>query len=253
FSMCRDFRSDSDLENLDADCDVYNEDTAVRPLPAISEELQEEVISEEVKEDAKEEPKDTDLLAIIQELPSDTAIEVFFDATLTKGVKPWGMTYESADKNLLLVSSVNESGTAVADWNASCSNNQKLKVSDRILGVNGHAGSADVLRKMITDSSGKVVLSIRRAVLRELTFNKNGKSVGLELNYVPNLSRTLMIIGIKDGGAIKALNDTATPETLVQIGSHIIRVNDSSDVVADEMLKSLRENEEVTLVLATWP
>merc|ERR1712217_515735 len=132
-----------------------------------------------------------------------------------------------------------QDNTVVNIYNASASDDKKIKMGDFIVSVNGMTGASASMSGVLKQSQNLQV-RIQRPMKFAVTCAKQGDTVGLDLKFGPS-GNTLPIEGIKDG-AVKS----RAPEILP--GDRIVGVNGVTGT-SSTLMKAMQDNDPLELEL----
>lgn len=142
-----------------------------------------------------------------------------------------GLEFSKADTGVLTVSGIVESGPA-ADWNKSCEPDKDVRLYDRVVSVNGKAGTAmDLLTAMKVDPHSEIQLCIERPEIKEVHVAKKGRELGL-VPFVSTANRLhsgLVISMVKEDALVRG----------VKPHDRIVEVNGRT-LPPSELLESVR-------------
>mmetsp|Transcript_82035 Transcript_82035/g.230143 ORF Transcript_82035/g.230143 Transcript_82035/m.230143 type:complete len:252 (+) Transcript_82035:65-820(+) len=157
-----------------------------------------------------------------------------------------GLKLEVFDKRAAFITEVEADG-AVAKYNASATEQHRIRPGDYIVASNGvlgksDAGKEDIPESLLSSASGRSEIIVRRAKTLSVQFEKNGLPLGLMLKY-GKLGNSILITFIDDAGAVKSSRVDVRP------GDRILAVNGKCGSV-EEQLTELRRNAKLELRLS---
>eukprot|EP00438_Fugacium_kawagutii_P009754 Skav213429 [mRNA] locus=scaffold632:30203:37660:- [translate_table: standard] len=165
-----------------------------------------------------------------------------FTVTIKKQNGQAGLVFSKADTGVLTVSEILEP-SSVADWNSSCEPDKDVRIYDRVVSVNGKAGTAmDLLAAMKVEGHSEIQLCIERPEIKEVHVAKQGRELGLVL-FVSTANRLhsgLVISMVKDDALVSG----------VKPHDRIIEVNGRT-LPPSELLESVR-GDELTLKICCY-
>mmetsp|Transcript_26163 Transcript_26163/g.62385 ORF Transcript_26163/g.62385 Transcript_26163/m.62385 type:complete len:208 (+) Transcript_26163:46-669(+) len=164
-----------------------------------------------------------------------------FEVTVRKLNGQAGLEFSKADTGVLTVSGIAQPGP-VADWNNSCRPGEDVRLYDRVIKVNGKAGTAlDLLSAMKADQE-VFHLIIERPEIKEVQVSKQGRELGLVL-FVSTANR------LHSGLVISVVKDDAIVSG-VKPHDRIIQVNGRT-LPPSELLEGVRA-EELTMKVCCY-
>eukprot|EP00933_Yihiella_yeosuensis_P009043 TRINITY_DN114826_c0_g1_i1.p1 TRINITY_DN114826_c0_g1~~TRINITY_DN114826_c0_g1_i1.p1 ORF type:complete len:256 (-),score=34.91 TRINITY_DN114826_c0_g1_i1:61-750(-) len=151
---------------------------------------------------------------------TDFASPLVFEVDLCK-TDGLGATFDATDPDFLIVAELGAG--LLQQWNATRSNNHKVRVHDRITQVNGTDDtSCQLLYRLGPVDGKKLCLTIQRPQTKEIYFRK---PVDLGITLSPcNRTCSLVITSICDGGPIEQWN-YRHPKMAVVKDDRIVAVN----------------------------
>mmetsp|Transcript_3875 Transcript_3875/g.11198 ORF Transcript_3875/g.11198 Transcript_3875/m.11198 type:complete len:232 (-) Transcript_3875:40-735(-) len=188
---------------------------------------------------------------IAGDFPEDTFAEDgprSFTATLEKPDEdtPLGLQMDLTDNALIYVFGLRTGVTPVNAYNDKAPEGEKIRSGDYITKVNGVAGDAKGLMTGEIKKSRSVQIEVRRPVRFEATISKDGKQLGLELNYAER-GQMLVIDEIVDGAAKEW--GAAHPSMPMAKGDRILSVNGKTGV-SKELLEMICKNNPIVLEMS---
>lgn len=158
---------------------------------------------------------------------------------------PLGLHLDLSDPALIHVSGVRAGSTPVSAYNAAAPEGLKMQAGDYIMSVNGVSGDAAKMTEAI-QASVSLELELRRPFVFQCVINKDGKPLGLELNYAT--SGQSLVIDVIDQGAAMDWG-AANPALALRKGDRILAINGKRGV-AVELLKLMVGSNPVTFELS---
>eukprot|EP00933_Yihiella_yeosuensis_P014809 TRINITY_DN13117_c0_g4_i1.p1 TRINITY_DN13117_c0_g4~~TRINITY_DN13117_c0_g4_i1.p1 ORF type:complete len:248 (+),score=36.80 TRINITY_DN13117_c0_g4_i1:113-856(+) len=154
-----------------------------------------------------------------------------------KGVS--GLNFDFLDEEVCIISNVfrGSSATPASTWNANCPPNLMLRRMDRILQVNGIAGSGERLIYELENATGAVNLSVKRPKDSEIQVTTGGKHFGLKLK-ISNAYPGMLVQSVTQDSVIDDFN-SRNRELAVTKGDRIMAVHGSID--SQDMKQRLKE------------
>mmetsp|Transcript_118441 Transcript_118441/g.281169 ORF Transcript_118441/g.281169 Transcript_118441/m.281169 type:complete len:232 (-) Transcript_118441:175-870(-) len=154
-----------------------------------------------------------------------------FTVILRQKDGPHGLQIDGTDPDCALVRAIKDG--AVAEWNKITMEN-RVKVFDRIVEVNGTKGQAPDLVKALAADSESTSITIQRPSERQVKLQKPGE-IGVILNYKKVGSAAPWISNI-NAGLLSQWNQER-PEHAVQTHDRIVAVNGAKGAPEELMLK----------------
>lgn len=227
-----------------ADAGVAGEDQKLTFVPITAD------TAKELNEDLPEQK----LPASVRVLGEDGQFEVRLDKR-SSGSYGFSLEYDFKDsvhadaKDPCLLLSLH--GGAAQQWNTTCPE-QRLKVGDRIVAVNGTSGASQAIFDVIKDTQ-EATLTIQRPKELKVPI-KNCRALGLDIAYAD--SAVGLIIKKVNPGCVQKWNESATSK--VSAGDRIVALDGThtgdSEVAAATLLDQLKSKEgEATLTILSFP
>ncbi|CAJ1442877.1 unnamed protein product [Effrenium voratum] len=187
-------------------------------------------------------------------VPYETSREVStvlvrLDLSLSSNV---GVAFDVQEKSFAVVTEV--FGGLLQHWNDHCEPTQVVKVLDRLVEVDGQAGSKSELCTLLgakkEAGKGKLELKFRRPKEKKVVLQKQeGKEFGIVLNYFKSSSK-IVIAGLDGEGLVQEWN-LAHPELPVCPQDVIVAVNGLQAEPA-KMVAAMKESAAPELTLLQY-
>ncbi|CAE7724046.1 unnamed protein product, partial [Symbiodinium sp. CCMP2456] len=145
-----------------------------------------------------------------------------------------GLEFSKADTGVLTVSGVVQPG-AVADWNDRCPPGQDIRLYDRVLRVNGKAGSAMDLLTALREEVEELEVVMERPRIREVEVRKEGRELGLVL-FVSTANRLhsgLVVSMVKEGALV---SDIKPHDRIIEVNGQVLPPSELLEGVRGEQL-----------------
>ncbi|OLQ11734.1 hypothetical protein AK812_SmicGene4407 [Symbiodinium microadriaticum] len=160
--------------------------------------------------------------------------ESFHEKISDMSIKSYLAPNLKADTGVLTVSGVVQPG-AVAEWNDRCPPGQDIRLYDRVLRVNGKAGSAMDLLAALREEVDELEVLMERPRIREVEVRKEGRELGLVL-FVSTANRLhsgLVVSMVKEGALV---SDIKPHDRIIEVNGQVLPPSELLEGVRGEQL-----------------
>eukprot|EP00931_Biecheleriopsis_adriatica_P120501 TRINITY_DN95629_c0_g1_i1.p1 TRINITY_DN95629_c0_g1~~TRINITY_DN95629_c0_g1_i1.p1 ORF type:complete len:589 (+),score=93.63 TRINITY_DN95629_c0_g1_i1:129-1895(+) len=178
-----------------------------------------------------------------------------FDIVLIReSNKQAGMSLDTSSETLTVVNRVSEGGLLAA-WNSTCKDADCIvKPLDRLIAVNGFAGTAKEMVKRIKGKEKQLKLTFERPAERVVSVDKSGGPLGVALSDDESVDTKacLRIEEVMEGGLLQKWNETAPADKQVRPHDRIIAVNGVTDSSAEIRQMLEQKSAMLNIKLCSW-
>eukprot|EP00933_Yihiella_yeosuensis_P020695 TRINITY_DN16534_c0_g1_i1.p1 TRINITY_DN16534_c0_g1~~TRINITY_DN16534_c0_g1_i1.p1 ORF type:complete len:489 (+),score=109.53 TRINITY_DN16534_c0_g1_i1:178-1467(+) len=160
-----------------------------------------------------------------------------------------GWDFDVLDKDRFIITCVWKGGL-IDGWNSNAPEGKRVKPMDRLVMVNGEAGTIETLMYRL-EGRRKFSLTLTRPRELHIVLRKHGnKPLGVSLG-VDDFSMGILIMQIKEGGAFHAWN-RENPSCQVSASDRVVAVNGREEA-GRNLLQMISDSDELNLKLLSWP
>lgn len=166
------------------------------------------------------------------------------------GDKHMGLSLDALEGGMVMVCQIKD---GIVKWyNQSVAEDDRLKPGDYIIEVNGARGDIEKMRQGL-NGDGKIAMVVRRPGKFEVTIDKAGSVLGIELSSIGDTGISLLIREVREG-AVKKWN-TDNPGREVKMNDRIMSATNVAtgatvDGDAIKLVEMLKVTEKVKLSIA---
>lgn len=159
-----------------------------------------------------------------------------------------GWDFDVLDRDRFIITSIWKDGL-IDNWNCHSPPPRQVRPMDRLVMVNGQSGTIDYLMQKL-DNQQQLKLTLTRPRELHVTLEKSSrKPLGVSLG-VDDFSMGILVMNVKDGGALKAWNDQSR-ENAVSASDRIISVNGHEDS-GRRLLQMISDSDVLHLKVLSW-
>eukprot|EP00933_Yihiella_yeosuensis_P035837 TRINITY_DN29463_c0_g1_i1.p1 TRINITY_DN29463_c0_g1~~TRINITY_DN29463_c0_g1_i1.p1 ORF type:complete len:295 (-),score=46.57 TRINITY_DN29463_c0_g1_i1:539-1423(-) len=161
-----------------------------------------------------------------------------------------GLIFCEADMHRLVISNVKKGGSLMDAWNKGAPKLSMVSAGDRILEVDGHAGSAKELLHRIQSCGHKMELTLQHPRTISANISRDCRSLGLTVTSDGNDPNALglLVRGVGEDGAIADFNYNSKHS--IRQGARIVCINGVR--IHKSMLEMLKSNEYLDMKIVDW-
>eukprot|EP00930_Biecheleria_cincta_P048465 TRINITY_DN33769_c0_g1_i1.p1 TRINITY_DN33769_c0_g1~~TRINITY_DN33769_c0_g1_i1.p1 ORF type:complete len:255 (+),score=73.78 TRINITY_DN33769_c0_g1_i1:56-820(+) len=173
-----------------------------------------------------------------------------FQVTIIKESGDMGLAYYFHENHLLVAGGIGgSSGSPLDEWNKNQTELfQKVRIFDRILEINGVAGTKKELEARLKEQ-GQMTITFEHPRQLEVGLEKKGQPVGLSFSCTNGLTGAV-ITGVEDG-LIKQFNTAAPADKRIKVNDIAVKL-DSEQMKGEDLIKKIDELENFKVRLLSY-